>query len=76
MLVEARRDSAPADHAPDSMPKDAPAKITATSRPEAPATADPAVAKPVPEAEEGVTNAGHISKSASRSIALQHEQPE
>ena len=57
LVVEARRDSAPADHAPDSMPKDAPSKITATSRPEAPATADPAAAKPVPEAEEGVTNA-------------------
>ena len=57
LMVEARRDNAPADHAPDSMPKGAPAKITATSRPEAPATADPAAAKPVPDAEEGLTNA-------------------
>ena len=59
LVVEARRNSAPAVAGASlgSMPKDAPAKITATSRPEAPATADPAAAKPVPEAEEGVTNA-------------------
>ena len=39
------------------MPKGAPAKLTATSRPEAPAAADTAASTPVPEAEEGVTNA-------------------